>query len=79
VRELHKEWTEVGVTASRRATTHAWVLDTGFNVVFLVKPLLNNKRQKHLIWAKKENNWSVAQQSRVLFSDESTFCISFGN
>ena len=25
------------------------------------------------------NNWSVAQWSKVLFSDESKFCISFGN
>ncbi|MCI4389734.1 hypothetical protein PGIGA_G00101890, partial [Pangasianodon gigas] len=34
-------------------------------------PLLNNKQQK--------KNWSVAQWSKVLFSDESKFCISFGN
>ncbi len=40
------------------------------------KPLLNQRqRQKHLI----ENNWTVAQWSKVLFSDESIFCISFGN
>lgn len=46
----------------------------------LVKPLLNNKqRQKRLTWAKEKQNWSVAQWSKVLFSDESNFCISFGN
>ncbi len=39
------------------------------------KPLLNQRqRQKHLTW-----NWTVAQWSKVLFSDESKFCISFGN
>ncbi len=27
----------------------------------------------------KEKNWTVAQWSKVLFSDESKFCISFGN
>ncbi|KAJ7344123.1 hypothetical protein JRQ81_000073 [Phrynocephalus forsythii] len=27
----------------------------------------------------RKNNWSVAQCSKVLFSDESNFCISFGN
>ncbi len=26
-----------------------------------------------------KKNWTVAQWSKVLFSDESTFCISFGN
>ncbi len=40
------------------------------------KPLLNQRqRQKHLTWAvEKKNSWS-----KVLFSDESKFCISFGN
>ncbi len=41
------------------------------------KPLLKQKhRQKHLNWAKEKKNW---QWSKVLLSDESTFCISFGN
>ncbi len=44
------------------------------------KPLLKQKqRQKHLTWAKEKNNWTVAQWSKVLFSDESKLCISFGN
>ncbi len=44
------------------------------------KPLLNQRqRQKHLTWATEKNNWTVAQWSKVLFSDEITFCISFGN
>ncbi len=44
------------------------------------KPLLKQKhRQKHLTWAKKKNNWTVAQCSKVLFSDESKCCISFVN
>ncbi len=40
------------------------------------KPLLNQRqRQKHLTWAvEKKTQWS-----KVLFSDESKFCISFGN
>ncbi len=38
------------------------------------KPLLKQKhRQKHLTWAKETKNWTVAQWSKVLFSDESTF------
>ncbi len=44
------------------------------------KPLLKQKhRPKHLTWAKEKKNWTVAQWSKVLFSNESKFCISFGN
>ncbi len=35
--------------------------------------------QKRLTWAKEKKNWTVAQWSKVLFSGESKFCISFGN
>ncbi len=64
--ELHKEWTEAGVKASI-ATTHRRVKEFGYSC-----------RQRCLTWA-KEKNWIVAQWSKVLFSDKSTFCISFGN
>ncbi len=44
------------------------------------KPRLNQKhRQKHLTWAKEKQNWTVAQCSKVLFSDESKFSFSFVN
>ncbi len=44
------------------------------------KPLLKHKhRQKHLTWENENMNWTVAQWSKVLFSAESKFCISFGN
>ncbi len=64
--ELHKEWTEAGVKASR-ATTHR-----------RVEEFVYSCHQRCLTWAKKKN-WTVAQWSKVLFSDESKFCISFGN
>ncbi len=64
--ELHEGWTEAGVKASR-ATTHRHVKEFGYSC-----------RQRCLAWA-KEKNWTVAQWSKVLFSDESEFCISFGN
>ncbi len=78
--KLHKEWTEAGVTASR-ATTHRRVKEFGYSCrIPLVKPLLNHRqRQRRLTWAKEKKNWTVAQWSKVLFSDESKFCISFGN
>ena len=45
-----------------------------------VKPLLNKRRhQNRLTWAKDKKDWTVAEWSKVMFSDESTFCISFGN
>ncbi len=64
--ELHKEWTEAGVKASR-ATTHRRVKKFGYSC------------RQSLTWAKEKKNWTVAQWSKVLFSDESKFCISFGN
>uniref|UniRef100_A0A8C1KDJ2 Transposase n=1 Tax=Cyprinus carpio TaxID=7962 RepID=A0A8C1KDJ2_CYPCA len=72
--ELHKECTEAGVKASR-ATTHRRVEEFGYSCrIPLVKTLL-----RRLNWAKEKKNWTVAQWSKVLFSDESKFCISFGN
>ncbi len=35
--------------------------------------------QRRLTWAKEKKNWTVAQWFKVLFSDESNCCISFGN
>ncbi len=64
--ELHKEWTEAGVKTSR-ATTHR-----------RVKEFVYSCHQRRLTWT-KEKNWTVAQWSKVLFSDESTFGILFGN
>ncbi len=65
--ELHKEWTKAGVKASR-ATTHRRVKEFGYSC-----------HERHLTWAKEKKNCTVAQWSKVLFSDESKFCISFGN
>ncbi len=63
--ELHKEWTEAGVKASR-VTTHRCVKEFGYSC-----------HRRRLTWAKEKKNWTVAQWSEV--SDESNFCISFGN
>ncbi len=64
--ELHKEWTEAGVKASK-ASRHRHVKEFGYSC-----------RQRRLTWAKEKKNWTVAQWSKVLFSNESKFCISFG-
>ncbi len=65
--ELHKDWTDAGFKASR-ATTHRRVKESGYSC-----------RQRRLTWPKKKKNWTVTQWSKVLFSDESKFCTSFGN
>ncbi|KAK3541959.1 hypothetical protein QTP86_008150 [Hemibagrus guttatus] len=46
---------------------------------FLSADTLDRQHQRRLTWAKEKKNWTVAQWSKVLFSDESKFCISFGN
>ncbi len=67
---VHKEWIEARVKTSR-ATTHRRVKEFGYSC-----------RQRRLTWAKDKTNWcywTVAQWSKVLFSDESKFYIFFGN
>ncbi len=49
--ELHKEWTEAGVKASR-ATTHRRVNEFGYSC-----------HQRRLTWATEKKNWTVAQWS----------------
>ena len=60
--ELHKEWTEAGVSASR-ATAYRQILNMGCKCCIpRVKPLLNQRqRQKLLTWAKEKKNWTVPQ------------------
>ncbi len=62
-----KSGTAAGVSASR-TTTHRHMQDMGFSCrIPCVKPLLNNRqRQKHL-------DWTAAEWSKVMFSDESKF------
>ncbi len=51
-----------------KSTTHRRVEEFGYSC-----------HQRRLASAKEKKNWTVAQWSKVLFSDESKFCISFGN
>uniref|UniRef100_A0A9J8CMA1 HTH cro/C1-type domain-containing protein n=1 Tax=Cyprinus carpio carpio TaxID=630221 RepID=A0A9J8CMA1_CYPCA len=67
--DLRKQWTESGVETSR-ATVHRRVQEMGYRCrIPQVKPLCATEKQ----------HWTVAQWSKVLFSDESKFCMSFGN
>ncbi len=61
--ELHKELTEAGVSASR-VTRH--LQEKSYQTISE-----QNQRQTHLTWAKEKKNWTVAQWSKVFFSDKS--------
>ncbi len=58
--ELHKEWTEAGVKASR-ATTHRRVKEFGYSC-----------RQRRLTWD-KEKNWTVARGPKSSFQMRVSF------
>ncbi len=63
-------WTSQGMTGwgqGIKSTTHRRVEEFGYSCC-----------QRHLPGLRRRN-WTVAQWSKVLFSDESKFCISFGN
>ncbi len=62
------QWMDWGWGQGIKSTTHRRVEEFGYSC-----------RQRRLTWAKEKKNWTVAQWSKVLFSDESKFCISFGN
>ncbi len=65
-------WTSQGIDwgwgQGIESTTHRRVKEFGYSC-----------HQGRLTWAKEKKNWTVAQWSKVLFSDESKFSISFGN
>ncbi len=64
-----------------KSHTHRRVKEFGYSCrIPLVKPPLNHRqRQRCFTRATKNKNWTVAQWSKVLFSDESKFLILFGN
>ncbi len=65
--ELHKEWTEAGVSASR-VTTLRRLQEKGYQATSELETM---SEASYLGCGEK--------RSKVLFSDESKFCISFGN
>ncbi len=60
---VHQE-SPAPTSSGKGLPSHFWTRDN-------VRSILPGLRRK--------NNWTVAQWSKVLFSDEITFCISFGN
>ncbi len=68
--ELHKEWTEAGVSASR-VTTLRRLQEKSYQATSEPE---TTSEASYLGCRGKRTQWS-----KVLFSDESKFCISFGN
>ncbi len=65
--ELHKEWTEAGVSASR-VTTLRHLQEKGYQATSETE---TSSEASYL----EKKNWTVAQWSKVLFLDESQFII----
>ncbi len=59
--ELHKEWTEAGVKASR-STTHRRVKEFGFSC-----------HQRRLTWVKEKKNWTVPSGPKSSFQMRASF------
>ena len=74
--EITRECQDHGVTVSR-VTIHRRLQEMGYRSrIPVIKPLLNSRqKQKHLVWSTEKNNWMVARWTKVLFMDESKFCI----
>ncbi|KAI4890404.1 hypothetical protein NFI96_000130 [Prochilodus magdalenae] len=76
--ELTDLWNKQTVS---RSTTYRRLRELGFKSrVPAVKPMLNKKQmEKRLKWAKEHGEWTAEDWQKVVFSDESRFCISFGD
>ncbi len=71
--ELHKEWTEAGVKASR-ATTHRRVKEFGYSCrIPLVKPLLNRQRQRRLTWLRRRRTGLLPSGPKSSFQMRASF------
>ncbi len=68
-------------SSASRTTTHRRMQDMGFSCPHSLcqATLEHRQRQKRLAWAKDKKDWTAADGSKVMFSDGSKFCISFGN
>lgn len=64
-----------------RSTTYRRLRQLEYrNCIAATKPLLNKKQMlKRLQWATARQTWTAYKWQRVTFSDESRFCISFGD
>ncbi|KAI4886606.1 hypothetical protein NFI96_000804 [Prochilodus magdalenae] len=79
--ELNDLWNKQTGADVSRSTTYRRLRELGFKShVPAVKPMLNKKQmEKRLKWAKEHGESTAEDWQKVVFSDESRFCISFGD
>ena len=80
VRYLHRKWKEHGVDVCK-STTLRRLHKLGFHSrVPKIKPLLTIKQKRERVkWCKQRLLWGLEDWKKVLFSDESLFCVSYGD
>lgn len=80
VRYVHRKWKEMGINVSK-STTLRRLRKLGFRSrVPKIKPFLSSKqRAARVKWCKQRLFWDHDDWKKILFSDESVFCVSHGN
>jgi len=76
---INRKWRESGVDTSV-STTRRRILEIGFRSrVPKKKPFLSARQKRaRLLWCRKRLLWGTQDWGKVLFSDESVFCVSVG-
>ena len=79
--ELNHLWGQEIERSVSRSTTYRRLRDMGYRSrIAATKPLLNKKqKEKRLKWAREHQDWTAEDWDHVIFSDESRFCLSFGD
>uniref|UniRef100_A0A8C8GD47 Transposase Tc1-like domain-containing protein n=1 Tax=Oncorhynchus tshawytscha TaxID=74940 RepID=A0A8C8GD47_ONCTS len=74
--ELAQEWQQAGVSASARTVRRRLLEDGLVSRRAAKKPLLSRKNiRDRLIFGKRYRDWAAEDWGKVIFSDESPFCL----
>ena len=78
---ITNKWENISHVKVSKATKLRRLKELGFKSRMAKrKPLLSKKQmKKRLVWKKKHQNWTVVQWREVIWSDESKFCVTFGD
>lgn len=81
VGEITEAWKNDSKINISRSTTIRRLKEMGYECKNSIKrPLLTKKQKaKRLNWAKEHKNWTIADWRNIIWSDESRFCVSFGD
>jgi transposase len=81
LKEITQEWNNYSNTSLSKTTVFRRMQEAGFDSAKKRKiPLLTAaQKKKRLVWAKAHKNWTVEQWRNIIWSDESRFCVSYGD